>query len=47
MIAVAFAWILRGPGDVGGMAAARGMLDPTVRAAIHATTAPEPTPPPR
>jgi aquaporin Z len=43
-LAVAFAWILRGPGDVGGMAAARGLLDPTVRDAIHATT-PEAKPP--
>jgi aquaporin Z len=40
MIAVAFAWVLRGPGDVGGMAAARGTLDPTVRDAMHAASAP-------
>jgi aquaporin Z len=46
IIAVAFAWILRGPGDVGGMAAARGTLDPTVRHAMQAATASEPKPPP-
>ena len=33
-LAVGFAWILRGPGDVGGLAAARGLLDPAVRAAL-------------
>jgi aquaporin Z len=35
VIAVACAWVLRGPGDVGGMAAARGLLDPTVRDAMR------------
>jgi aquaporin Z len=44
MIAVAFAWILRGPGDVGGMAAAQGLLDPTVRDAMRAAGPPEPKP---
>jgi len=44
-IAVGCAWILRGPGDAGGMAAARGRLDPTVRDAIQATVAAEPKPP--
>lgn len=33
-LAVGFAWILRGPGDPGGMAAARGMLDPAVAEAL-------------
>ncbi|MDQ6804410.1 MAG: aquaporin [Actinomycetota bacterium] len=45
IIAVAFAWILRGPGDLGGMAAARGLLDPTVRDAMRATGTSEPNPP--
>lgn len=45
MIAVAFAWLLRGPGDLGGMAAARGLLDPTVRDAMRAAGAPDPKPP--
>ena len=43
-IAVGIAWILRGPGDAGGMAAARGLLDPTVRDAMLATDAPKPKP---
>jgi aquaporin Z len=35
LIAVAFAWILRGPGgDPGGLAAARGMLDRRVQEAV-------------
>jgi aquaporin Z len=42
LLAVAFAWILRGRADAGGMAAARGTLDPTVRDAVHAAGAPEP-----
>jgi aquaporin Z len=46
IIAVGVAWILRGPGDVGGMAAARGLLDPTVRNAMHAAGAGEPEPEP-
>ena len=33
-LAVGFAWILRGPGDAGGAAAARGLLDPVVRGAL-------------
>lgn len=45
MIAVAVAWVLRGPGDVGGMAAARGLLDPTVREAMHAEGAAKRKPP--
>ena len=44
-VAVGVAWILRGPGDVGGMAAARGLLDPTVRNAMRATGTREPDPP--
>jgi aquaporin Z len=47
IIAVAFAWLLRGPPDAGGMAAARGALDPTVvNAAMHAAGAGEPKPEP-
>ena len=35
LLAVAFAWILRGPGgDAGGLAAARGMLDQRVQEAL-------------
>jgi aquaporin Z len=38
MLAVAFAWILRGPGgDIGGLIAARGMLDSEEAAAASAT----------
>jgi aquaporin Z len=34
LIAVAFAWVLRGPGgDVGGLAAARGEFDTRVQSA--------------
>jgi aquaporin Z len=44
-IAVGIAWILRGPGDAGGMAAARGLLDPTVRDAMHTIAPPESKPP--
>jgi aquaporin Z len=40
-LAVGLAWILRGPGDIGGMTAARGLLDPTVRDAMHASGPPE------
>jgi aquaporin Z len=45
-IAVGIAWILRGPRDSGGMAAARGLLDPTVRDAMLASAAPKPKPEP-
>lgn len=45
LLAVGFAWILRGPGDVGGMAAARGLLDPTVHDAMHASAQTQPKPP--
>jgi len=44
-IAVGIAWILRGRGDAGGMAAARGLLDPTVRDAMQTVTAPDSKPP--
>jgi aquaporin Z len=45
LIAVAAAWILRGPGgDPGGLAAARGMLDP---AALTAAQPPPGSEPPR
>ena len=44
-IAVGVAWILRGPGDAGGIAAAQGRLDPTVRDAIQAAIAPDEKPP--
>ncbi|HWC86466.1 MAG TPA: aquaporin [Solirubrobacteraceae bacterium] len=40
-LAVGLAWILRDPGDIGGMTAARGLLDPTVRDAMHAGGPPE------
>jgi aquaporin Z len=46
IIAVGVAWILRGPPDAGGMAAARGTLDPIVRHAMHAVGAGEPEPDP-
>jgi aquaporin Z len=37
LIAVVFAWVLRGPGgDPGGLAAGRGTLDPRVRKALDA-----------
>jgi aquaporin Z len=40
LIAVGFAWILRGPGgDVGGLAAARGVLDARVQETEKAETA--------
>jgi aquaporin Z len=43
VIAVVFAWMLRGPGgDVGGLTAARGALDARVRDALDA---PPPHPP--
>jgi aquaporin Z len=47
IIAVGVAWILRGPPDAGGTAAARGTLDPTVGHAMRAAGArdPEPDPP--
>jgi aquaporin Z len=45
VIAVGIAWILRGPADAGGMAAARGTLDPTVRDAMLEARAGEPKPP--
>ena len=44
-IAVGIAWILRGRGDAGGMAAARGLLDPTVRDAMQTVAAPDSKPP--
>jgi aquaporin Z len=47
VIAVAIAWILRGPGgDPGGLAAARGMLDPAALAPVQrpAGQAPPPLP---
>ena len=47
LLAVAFAWILRGPADAGGTAAAQGTLDPTVRDAVHASSGPEQTPDPK
>jgi aquaporin Z len=45
LCAVGFAWILRGPGDAGGMAAARGLLDPAVHGAMHASSPTQPEPP--
>jgi aquaporin Z len=46
LIAVAFAWILRGPGgDPGGLAAARGMLSPADLDPAHASADAEPRPP--
>jgi aquaporin Z len=46
LIAVAFAWILRGPGgDPGGLAAARGMLSPADLDAAHTSSDAEPRPP--
>lgn len=46
-IAVAFAWILRGPGgDIGGLAAARGMLDRAELEPAHGPADPETLPPP-
>ena len=42
LIAVAFAWVLRGPGgDVGGLAAARGELDKRVESARARSTSAE------
>jgi aquaporin Z len=46
LIAVACAWVLRGPGgDIGGLTAARGMLDPAELDAIHGSPDPDPRPP--
>ena len=46
LIAVGFAWILRGPGgDPGGMAAARGMLSPADLDAAHTSSDSELRPP--
>jgi aquaporin Z len=46
LIAVAFAWILRGRGgDAGGLAAARGKLSPANPAAAHAPSDAETRPP--
>jgi aquaporin Z len=46
LIAVGFAWILRGPGgDSGGLAAARGMLDPADVDAVKPASSPEQRPP--
>jgi len=46
LIAVGFAWILRGPGgDPGGLAAARGMLDPAEVDASKPSSGPEQRPP--
>ena len=43
LIAVGFAWVLRGAGgDVGGLAAARGNLDPADLEAIRAASDPSP-----
>jgi aquaporin Z len=43
LIAVGFAWVLRGAGgDVGGLAAARGNLDPADLEAIRAASDPRP-----
>jgi aquaporin Z len=45
LIAVGFAWILRGPGgDPGDLAAARGMLDPAA-ADAKLSSGPEQRPP--
>ena len=46
LIAVGFAWILRGPGgDPGGLAAARGMLSPADLDAAHTSPDSELRPP--
>jgi aquaporin Z len=46
VIAVGVAWILRGPGgDIGGLAAARGMLDRAELDAVEGPRAPDPQPP--
>jgi aquaporin Z len=46
LIAVGFAWILRGPGgDPGGLAAARGMLDPGDVDAVRPASGPQQVPP--
>jgi aquaporin Z len=46
LIAVGFAWILRGPGgDPGGLAAARGMLSPADLEAAHTSSDSELRPP--
>ena len=46
VIAVAVAWMLRGPGgDIGGLEAARGMLDRAELDAVEGPRAPDPQPP--
>jgi aquaporin Z len=46
VIAVAFAWLLRGPGgDIGGLEAARGMLDRAELDVGHGARGPDPQPP--
>jgi aquaporin Z len=46
VIAVAVAWMLRGPGgDIGGLEAARGMLDRAELDAVQGPRAPDPQPP--
>ena len=46
VIAVGVAWILRGPGgDIGGLEAARGMLDRAELDAVEGPRAPDPQPP--
>ena len=46
VIAVGVAWILRGPGgDIGGLAAARGMLDRAELDMVQGSRGPDPQPP--